>query len=35
MDTWNFPNELKLVASQYTNFTDAKDGFLVDCLKVG
>jgi HD-like signal output (HDOD) protein len=36
MDTWNFPNELKLVASQYTNFTDAKDGpaTYVDVVQV-
>lgn len=36
MDTWNFPDELKLVASQYTNFTSAKDGpaTYVDVVQV-
>lgn len=36
MDTWNFPDELKLVASQYTNFTNTKGGpaTYVDIVQV-
>jgi len=36
MDTWNFPNELKLVASQYTNFTYKSEGpaTYVDLVQV-
>ena len=36
MDSWNFPNELKLVASQYTNFTNILDGpaTYVDVVQV-